>query len=57
MEFSFAPRALYRRFRATRGVLSKFMNLVRAGSSEGYFRLQYHKSLRAMIDSAPTLLP
>lgn len=57
MEFSFAPRALYRRFRATRGALSKFMNLVRAGSSEGYFRLQYHKRLRAMMDSDPTLLP
>ena len=56
MQYSFSPRAVYRRFRATKGGLSKFMNLVRAGSSEGYFRLQYHKGLRARMDTDPDLL-
>ena len=56
MQYSFSPRAVYRRFRATRGGLSKFMNLVRAGSSEGYFRLQYHKRLRTMMDTDPALM-
>ena len=56
MQYSFSPRALVRRFGATKGGLSKFMNLVRAGSSEGYYRLQYHKRLRARMDSDPGLL-
>lgn len=51
MKHSFSLKAVYRRFKATSSPLAKFMNVVRAGSSEGYFRLQYHKKLRGLMDT------
>jgi hypothetical protein len=50
MKHSFSPKTMYRRFSATDRPLAKFMNLVRSCSSEGYFRLQYHKNLRHLMD-------
>jgi hypothetical protein len=55
MKHSFSVRTVYRRFKATNGPLSKLMNFVRAYSSEGYFRLQYHKKLRGLMDSDRSL--
>jgi hypothetical protein len=51
MKSSFSPKAVYRRFRATDRPIAKVMNLVRACSSEGLFRLQYHKKLRGLMDT------
>lgn len=51
MKHSFSARTVYRRFQATDRPLAKIMNLVRAYSSEGFFRLQYHKKLRGLMDS------
>jgi hypothetical protein len=51
MKHSFSARAVYRRFRATDRPIAKLMNVVRAYSSEGFFRLQYHKRLRGLMDT------
>lgn len=51
MKHSFSLRTMYRRFSATDRPLAKFMNVVRSCSSEGYFRLQYHKRLRHLMDT------
>jgi hypothetical protein len=55
MKHSFSAKTVYRRFRATDRPIAKIMNLVRAYSSEGFFRLQYHKRLRGFMDSDPDL--
>lgn len=51
MKHSFSPKTVYRRFCATNRPFAKFMNVVRACSSEGFFRLQYHKNLRHLMDT------
>jgi hypothetical protein len=55
MKHTFSARAVYRRFRATDRPIAKLMNLLRAYSSEGYFRLQYHKKLRQLMDTDRSL--
>jgi hypothetical protein len=51
MRHSFSPKTVVRRFFATDRLLAKAMNVVRSCSSEGYFRLQYHKKLRGLMDT------
>ena len=51
MQHSFSPRANYRRLRATRRPIAKVMNFIRAYSSEGFFRLKYHRRLRRFMDT------
>ena len=51
MEHSFSRGAVYRRFRATSRPIAKLMNAVRAYSSEGFFRLKYHRKLRGFMDT------
>jgi hypothetical protein len=48
---TFSRRSNWRRFRANRGVLPKWMNLVRAVSSEGRGRLAYYRTVRGLLDS------
>jgi len=50
-EYSFSARAILRRFLATEGVTSRWMNLVRAVSSEGFGRIKYHKEILGRLDS------
>jgi len=49
-QHSFSRKAIYRRFRATRHQTSKWMNVVRAISSEGYGRIRFFKELRRLLD-------
>ena len=42
---SFSPRALMRRFAATNAIVPRWMNLVRAISSEGYGRIRYYSTI------------
>jgi len=49
--YSFSGRAIWNRFKATRGTIPKWMNVVRAMSSEGWGRLQYYKTVRGLLDS------
>jgi hypothetical protein len=48
---SFSWRAIGRRFQATRTAIPKWMNLVRAVSSEGLGRLKYHSRPRHLLDT------
>ncbi len=49
--YSFSKRAIWRRFAATKGAIPKWMNVVRAMSSEGYGRMAYYKHVRGLLDS------
>jgi hypothetical protein len=44
--YSFSLKALYRRFKSTSTYTSRWMNLMRAISSEGYGRLRFYKQVR-----------
>ena len=47
---SFTRKAIYRRFWATNHRTSKWMNVVRAISSEGYGRIRFFKEVRRLLD-------
>ena len=49
--YSFSWRALFRRFRATAGVAPRWMNLLRAVSTEGFGRLRYYREIRRRLDA------
>src|SRR6185369_10889724 len=44
--YSFSKKALYRRFKATPNFTSRWMNFMRAISSEGYGRLKFYHQVR-----------
>jgi hypothetical protein len=48
--YSFSPRAIYRRFRGTEGAIPKWMNVVRAISSEGQGRRKYYTHVRHLLE-------
>ena len=49
--YSFSKRSLYRRFKATPNFTSRWMNFMRAVSSEGYGRLKfYHQVKKNLIE-------
>src|SRR5579864_6066662 len=48
--YSFSWRTIFDRFRATRGLTPRGMNLVRAVSTEGFGRLKYHRDIRTRLD-------
>jgi hypothetical protein len=56
-EYSFSWRAISRRFYSTPGLTSRAMNLVRAVSTEGFGRLQYHRDIRKRLDQDRQFLP
>jgi len=45
-EYAFSPKAIYRRFSHTQGSTSKWMNVMRAISSEGWGRLKFYRQVR-----------
>ncbi len=49
--YSFSPRTILRRIPATEKMIPKWMNVVRAVSSEGWGRIRYHSDLRARLES------
>ena len=49
--YSFSRRAILRRFVATQGITSRWMNLVRAVSTEGFGRVKYHTAIRQRLDT------
>jgi hypothetical protein len=55
--YSFSWKAIGRRFLATRGVMARSMNAVRAVSTEGFGRLSYYKEIRRRLDQDPEFLP
>ena len=49
--YSFSWRAIGRRLAATRTAIPKWMNVVRAVSTEGFGRIRYHTALRRRLDT------
>ena len=49
--YSFSWRAIRRRLGATPGAIPRWMNVVRAMSSEGWGRIKYHATIRRLLDS------
>src|SRR5262245_32278992 len=55
--YSFSWRAIGKRWRATSGMRSKLMNLLRAVSTEGFGRLRYYREIRRRLDADPQVSP
>jgi hypothetical protein len=49
--YSFSWRAIARRIPATATAIPKWMNVVRALSSEGFGRIRYHQTVRQLLDT------
>jgi hypothetical protein len=49
--YSFSPRRALRRFRTNRKGTARWLNLLRAVSSEGRGRYRYHRKLRSLMDA------
>jgi hypothetical protein len=49
--YTFSWRAILNRFHATRGMIPRWMHMLRAVSSEGFGRIQYHTDMRRRIDT------
>jgi hypothetical protein len=45
-EYTFSPRAIYRRFMSSHNYTAKWMNVMRAVSSEGYGRIRFYRQIR-----------
>jgi len=50
-QYSFSWRAIARRFRATHAMIPRWMNVVRAVSSEGFGRMKYYREVRRRLDA------
>jgi hypothetical protein len=55
--YSFSWKAIACRFRGTRELTARGMNVVRAISTEGFGRLRYHEEVRRRLDKDPQFLP
>jgi hypothetical protein len=55
--YSFSWKAIGRRFRANRGAIPRWMNVVRAISAEGFGRTRYHREIRRRFDADPEFMP
>ncbi len=55
--YSFSRKAILCRFRSTRGLTSRAINLLRAVSTEGLGRLRHHRDVRRRLDQDPQFLP
>jgi hypothetical protein len=55
--YSFSTRLIFRRLLATRGVTARWLNLVRAVSTEGYGRARYYRDIRNRLDHDPQFQP
>ena len=47
--YTFSPRAIFRRFAATPNRTTRWMNVMRAVSSEGYGRLRFYRKVRKKL--------
>ena len=53
--YSFSWRAIARRVPATATMIPKWMNVVRGMSSEGWGRIEYHTTIRRLLDTDPSV--
>jgi hypothetical protein len=50
-KYSFSWKAIGRRFAATPGAIPRWLNVVRAVSTEGFGRIEYHTMIRGLLDT------
>ena len=55
--YSFSPRAIVRRARSTSKFVPKWLNVVRAISSEGYGRIDYYSEILRRLNIDPQFRP
>jgi hypothetical protein len=55
--YSFSTRAIFRRFLATQGITARWLNVVRAVSTEGFGRARYYREIRDRLDTDPQFPP
>jgi hypothetical protein len=55
--YSFSWQALWRRFRATTGMAPRWMNLLRAVSTEGFGRLAYYRGIHRRLEGDREFAP
>ena len=48
-EYTFSPRAIYRRLKATPQFTPRWMNFMRAVSTEGHGRIRFYRKIRKML--------
>ncbi len=48
-EYTFSPRSIYRRYKAIKNPTARWMNVMRAVSSEGYGRIRFFKKVREQL--------
>jgi hypothetical protein len=53
--YSFSGRAILRRVGGTATMIPKWMNLMRAVSSEGWGRIRYYSAMRGLLDTDRTV--
>jgi hypothetical protein len=53
--YSFSWRTIGRRLGAASAMIPRWMNVVRAVSSEGWGRIAYHTTIRSLLDSDPSV--
>jgi hypothetical protein len=56
-KYSFSPRAALRRMQATSGLIPRWLNVVRAISSEGNGRIKYYGEIRRRLDADQEFRP
>lgn len=50
-KYTYSWRAIFRRYRAIEALIPRWMNVVRAVSSEGFGRIKHHTEVRRLLDT------
>jgi len=53
VKYTYSWRAIFNRYRAAKGIIPRWMNVVRAVSSEGFGRIKYHTEVSRRLDTDP----
>lgn len=56
-KYTFSWQAIYKRYKAMDSAIPKWMNFVRAVSSEGFGRIRYYTEIRRRLDEDPQFRP
>lgn len=51
VKYTYSSRAIFNRYRATKAMVPRWMNVLRAVSSEGFGRIKYHTEVRRRFDT------
>lgn len=57
VKYTYSWKSIYNRARANKSTIPRWMNVVRAVSSEGFGRIKYHTEVRRRLDADPQFRP